>query len=294
MILQIKQDTPYHLIIDETSNYDISHTNHTTFSPNESYAAPPPSYEDAFSDIPPDYNDTNASAVADYKHVIPPLGASPPPYEHCAASAHQFVPSALTRTPLLNPFLPGQKIDIFALTAEESYRTRGKKKKAKQGNQADWFDNNDGNGNDDDNGTNTGGGNGEGQNDGGGDASGGGGNGGDGGKGGGGDDDDDGFTAAGNKKNKKKNKKNKKNEADEEEDGNKETLGDETQQDPAAVADSMWSDPLKTAEADPVDEWATFEPVGGSKKKNGKKNAKVSRLDSIHCGFLNVTFHIMS
>ena len=192
--------------------------------------------------------------------------------------------SILAITPLLDPLLPGQKIDISALTAEGSYRTRAKKKKAKQGGQSDWFD--EGNGNENTNGNNPGGGDGDGQNDGGGDATGGGGDGGDGGKGEGGDDDGDGFTAAGSKKNKKKNKKNKKNEADEEEDGIKETLGDEAQQDPAAVADSMWSDPLKTAEADPADEWNTFEPVGGSKKKNAKKNAKVSHLYSDDCSSL--------
>ena len=194
--------------------------------------------------------------------------------------------SALNITPCLNPFLPGQKIDVSILAAEELYRTRGKKKKSKQGNQPDWFDNNEGNGNENNNENNPGDGNGDGQNDGGGDATGGDGDGGDGGKGGGGGDDDDGFTAAGNKKNKKNKKKNKKNEADEEEDGNKDTLADETQQDSAVVADSIWSDPSKMAEADPVDEWATFEPVGGSKKKNGKKNAKVSELDLNKCCFL--------
>ena len=254
---------------------------------------PPPSYDDALSDIPPDYNDTDALAVADNKYTssLADVPSLPPPYERLTSQV-AAASSSLSSSPssLFDPLLPTPKVDFSAVAAEEFFRAH-KKKKGNKGGAPAWPDNEEDNGAAGNNGDDAGDANGNGQNDGGGDGAGAGGAGGDGGGDGGGWGDDDGFTAAAGKKNKKnKNKKNKKNEAEGEEDGDKDGFGNLAEQDAAgagAGAGSMWSDPPKGTEADPGDEWTTFGTTSSKKKKKNKeKGAKVGKFGSFVGAFL--------
>ncbi|QIX02374.1 hypothetical protein AMS68_007891 [Peltaster fructicola] len=194
----------------------------------------PPSYEESLTDLPPDYTTT----------------------DYLATCGDVYSLAEEKPTPLSAPKRTASTDSRIDFTGTDNIRQHANKKKAKQAakaaQQSKWNDSDDEGKKDD---TAEGGdGNGDGGSGAGGD---GGGSDPPGGGDKGGKDEDDWWNDGGSSK---KNKKNKKKNAWEFLDEDEEKKEDEPPKDEEPPA----------AEADPIDEWGSFAPVGGKKKK-GKK-----------------------